>query len=363
MLCSNCYTGCTQVVTDRCVKYTGTDIPLFGIKTGDSQSYVNQALLGFVSANADGSGIKFTLSPSDTCDLMSQFLEDCKDTTVVDYVRALSKSVCTLDSDLTELSSSFATLEGGYITGCLSVDPTAGTHAVLQATINQTCSNLNAINATNLNLQTNYVRIDDIDDFIADYIANNISEGETGHASKMIPYTVVEYYGTLSNFDATGAGIGEWTNIYLCNGNNNTPDKRGRAAVGTTSGMGGGSFHPDVDPSLSGNPSYSLFSTGGSNTVTLNVTQLPSHTHTGTTSIDPGHSHAIKSNSITSMDPNSSARFEGGGSNRYVVGYNAVTELAGNHSHTFTTNATGGGQAHPNIQPVIACHYIMYIPQ
>ena len=48
----------------------------------------------------------------------------------------------------------------------------------------------------------------------------------------MVPYTVVEYYGPLTYFDNTGAGQGDWDRIFLCNGLNGTPDKRGRVAVG-----------------------------------------------------------------------------------------------------------------------------------
>lgn len=362
MDCSNCYSGCTHVTSDKCVKYTGMDNEILGIKNGDSQSYVNQVLMGFVTANSDGTGIKFTLAPEDTCSLITDGLQNCKDVTVVDYVRALSIAVCSLVDRITTNEDNFSTLEADYLTGCIEVDASAGTHAVLQATIVQTCINTTAIEATNLNLSTNYVAIADIAQYIEDYIANSEDSNVlTGVQTKMVPYTVVEYYGSLSYFDATGAGMGDWANIYLCNGNNTTPDKRGRTAVGTTSGMGGGAFSPSVDPSLPGNPSYSLRSTAGSNSVTLNATQIPSHTHTGDTTTDPGHTHNLNTNTIMYKTP-SGERFEGGGSNEYKQGYNDPTAIGGSHKHTFTTNSSGGGGSHANIQPVIACHYIMYIP-
>ncbi|BCU97892.1 MAG: hypothetical protein CM15mV19_1420 [uncultured marine virus] len=45
--CSNCYNGCTEITSDKCVKYTGVDVPILGIKNGDSLSYVEQALITF----------------------------------------------------------------------------------------------------------------------------------------------------------------------------------------------------------------------------------------------------------------------------------------------------------------------------
>ena len=363
MLCSNCYDNCVQTTTDKCVKYTGLPNEVLGIKTGDSLSYVEQALIGFVTANSNGTGVKFRLEPEDICSITSNFMTTCTDHSVVDYVRALSKSVCLLTTEITNIISNMSSTETTYMVGCLNVDEDGGTHVVLQATINETCNNAQSITAINFNLETNYVKVSEIDNYIADFIANNTSEEAIlGHASKMVPYTVVEYYGSLGYFDATGAGTGEWTNIYLCNGNNTTPDKRGRVAVGTTTGMNGAAFAPAVNPALPGNPTYSLYSTGGSNTVTLSASQVPSHTHTGGTDQDNGHTHDLSNTNLMGRNP-SGARFEGGGSNQYTVGGSLVTSRAGAHSHSFVTNPSGGGGSHPNIQPVLACHYIMYIPQ
>jgi hypothetical protein len=42
----------------------------------------------------------------------------------------------------------------------------------------------------------------------------------------MVPYSVLEYYGPLNNFDVTGKGLGDWDKVYLCNGLNSIPIKR-----------------------------------------------------------------------------------------------------------------------------------------
>lgn len=375
MACSNCYTGCTQITSDKCVKYTGLANTVLGIQNGDSLNYATSAIMGFLTTTLDGTGIKYELAVEDMCTISSQYLVDCTDITVIEITRALSKAICDLDTTTTTLVDAEAALEAAYtIPGCITAVGTDGTHAILQATMTQVCANTTAITATNLDLSTNYVAIADVDTYIADYIATQASGGLTGQQAKMVPYTVVEYYGSLTYFDATGAGTGDWVNIYLCNGNNGTPDKRGRVAVGTTSGMGGGTFDSVVDPAISGNPTYTLRSTGGANTVTLTATQIPSHTHTGTTSVVTDHTHKMVSLVSTSrQEPPGTTQalltsYSTGGNLGYTLtgtnsdATNGQTSAAGGHSHTFTTGATGSGQSHSNVQPVIACHYIMYIP-
>ena len=194
----------------------------------------------------------------------------------------------------------------------------------------------------------------------------------------MIPYTVVEFYGNITGkFDATGAGLGEWEKIYLCNGNNGTPDKRGRVSVGTTTGMGGGTLDAAVDPSNSGNPNYSLGTKYGSCMVSLNITQIPSHSHTATnTVIDTGHFHYLSTvsgqTSKPALSPSTylaSVNNEGNDGN-YVLGGTLEALPSVGKSATSTTNISvqtslsniGGGLGHNNVQPSIGCYYIMYIP-
>ena len=225
----------------------------------------------------------------------------------------------------------------------------------------QVCVNTAAITATNADLSTNYVAIVDVDTYIADYIAAQDTGGVTGQAAKMVPNTVVEYYGGLTFFDATGAGTGEWANVYLCNGNNGTPDKRGRVAVGTTSGMGGGTFSSVVDPAITGNPTYVLYSTGGSNTITLTTAQVPAHTHSGTTTTDGDHTHTYTQYTLDQEVAETGNGVRALNKSNTQSG-SFTTSSSGGHEHTFTTASSGGGGSHPNVQPVLACHYIMYIP-
>lgn len=360
-ICSNCYNGCAEITSDQCIRYTGIDVPVLGIKTGDSLSYVEQALITFLTSTLDGTGIKLTINPAIICEIVNKNIADCEDLTLVNIINALIKATCELDERLTAVEGDIAALEGNYTIGCLTgVSASSGTHAILQAVITNLCALNTEVDALALDVDTNYVKLADLNTLIANYLSSlSVS---TKYYNRMVPYTVVEYYGPLSgNFDVSGAGLGDWEKIYLCNGQNGTPDKRGRVGVGATSGMGGGAFSPAVDPSIFGNPSYSLLSTGGANNVTLSVSQIPSHTHvaTATSSVtDPGHSHTISHLDKGNPGDGSSTIDFGG-----PATFSTNTATTGISVSTSVVNSnTGGGLSHPNVQPVIACYYIMYIP-
>jgi microcystin-dependent protein len=179
----------------------------------------------------------------------------------------------------------------------------------------------------------------------------------------MIPYVAVPYFNPdLSNFDATGAGIGNWVKIYLCNGANpGVPDLRGRVLVGTTTGMNGGTLNAAVDPAVPGNPAYSLGTTTGLNQVTLGPTQIPSHTHTITNVVsvtDPGHTHNLKVN--TNAAGSGNPAFEAASTQGNFATDSAQTGVTVNVAST--ASSFGGGLPHQNNQPATGCYYIIYIP-
>jgi microcystin-dependent protein len=357
MSCSNCFNGCAEIVSDKCVRYTGIDVPVLGIQTGDSLSYVEQALIEFLTSTLDGTGIKPDINPLIICTVVQKYLPTCGDITVVDLINALIKAACdlqvqitALDAELTIVQQQIAVIEAPYTIGCLTgVTTTSGTHAILQAVITKLCAFI-------LDVETNYVQLADLDALIQAYLDSLSSS--TKFYTKMVPFTVVEFSGDpTGKFDVTGAGLGDWEKIYLCNGLNGTPDKRGRVTVGTTSGMGGGPFNSAVDPAIPGNPAYSLGTTTGSNTITLSTGQIPSHTHIATATVsDPGHTHDyVGVDTVLTAGGSSSSRRCG---DFTKTSFSAVTGIS-----VGVVNAPiGGGGSHPNIQPVIAAHYIMYIP-
>jgi microcystin-dependent protein len=376
--CSNCYNGCTEIVSDKCVRYTGIDVPVLGIQTGDSLSYVEQALITFLTSTLDGTGIKIDLNQETLCDFVKGYLPTCGDITLVDVLNALTESVCFLKDEVLALEAKFAELEQGYAIECLegSPDPTS-TYEVLQATINKLCQLETDLAALALDVDTNYVKLADLDALIQAYL-DSISPVVTQQYEKMVPFTVLEYYGDIAgNFDGTGAGIlaTGWDKVYLCNGLNGTPDKRGRSPIGSTSALVGGG---PLDPIVAAGPAYGLQTIAGESYVTLATTQIPAHSHVATVVIsDPGHTHLTlvsqqlgagspaptsTSSMVTSYaNDTASQNYDAKGSVSTPDASITNSKITG-IGVTVTNSSEGGGQSHNNIHPVISCYYIMYIP-
>ena len=361
MSCSNCYNGCTEIVSDKCVRYTGIDVPILGIKTGDSLSYIEQALIEFLTATIDGRGIIPIIDPEIICDIVNNNLPTCGAISLNEILTALIKSTCSLQTQIGAINSTLDVLNGDYTIGCLSgVTSVSDTHAVLQAVITKLCATDAALGALAVTISATYVRLDQLDILIQQYLDSQSSS--TSYYNKMVPYTVVEYYGSLTGFDLNGIGSGVWEKVYLCNGLNNTPDKRGRSPIGATQGVGGGPFDPQVDPTL-GNPTYALKTTNGVNAVSLAANQLASHTHTAVASIvDPGHTHAIQTYPATGGTATGVVGTTTGGTSGSSPSTTQNITNLNTGNVTVTVNPQGSGAAHNNVHPVISCYYIMYIP-
>ena len=376
MSCQNCYNGCTDIISDKCTKYTGNNVPELGIENGDSLFSVQQSIFSFLLSVIDGTSIKPEINQEFICEKISQYLGE-QELTLPNIINAILQTACDLQTQVTNVKNSVDTINTAYTLNCVSgVTDNTNTHEVLQAVITKLCSVNTALTALSLNVSTNYVKLSELDSLIVAYLSGGSSS--TKLYNKMVPYTVVEFYGDITGkFDATGSGLGEWEKIYLCNGNNGTPDKRGRVSVGTTTGMGGGTLDAAVDPSNSGNPNYSLGTKYGSCMVSLNITQIPSHSHTATnTVIDAGHFHYLSTvsgqTSKPALSPSTylaSVNNEGNDGN-YVLGGTLEALPSVGKSATSTTNISvqtslsniGGGLGHNNVQPSIGCYYIMYIP-
>ncbi len=370
-MCSNCYNGCTEVVSDQCVRYTGIDVPVLGIKTGDSLSYVEQAFITFLTSTLDGTGIKLDISSEIICDLVKQYLPTCEDLTALNLFKALIEAACSLQTQLDAQKARIDVIEADYDIACLEgVSTGDGTHAILQAVITNLCATNTALAALALNVSTNYVAIADLNTLIAAYLAS-ITPSDN-YSNRMVPYAAQEYYGSLANFDLSGAGLGLFANIYLCNGNNGTPDKRGVVPVGAIAGVPGGALDSAVDPGSSAfNPNYAVGGgIVGTNSVILDTTEIPSHIHIIT---DPGHFHFtvdaysnVGSNApVTTAFPMAQSWLIGGNADYQLnTGTGTATLSPSQTKATGITqaNSTGGDLPHDNKQPALACYYIISIP-
>lgn len=361
MGCSNCFNGCADIVSDQCVKYTGIDIPGLGIVTGDPLLVIENQIINKILTLITGEGIIPVIDPFDLCPIVSNYLPISGDITLNDVIHALIKSICDLDGRVTLIEGDLAVLNSNYTISCLTgVFPNSGTHDIVQAVIDKLCDVDTALTLLSTNVTTNYVLIADIDSYIASYLAS--IPATTLYNSKMIPYVAVPYFGPVGGiFDITGAGIGDWIKIYLCNGQNLTPDLRGRVLVGATT-MGNTAFNPAVDPGIVGNPAYSLNTITGANQAFLtNATQLPPHSHNTTvTIIDPGHVHPnTKQNPIDGSG--STYNYDSVGDQQHYGLMDSGSALTG-ITATATNASVGASEGHNNIQPVHATNYIIYIP-
>jgi len=382
--CSNCYNGCTEVCSDKCVKYTGVDVPVLGIKHGDSLSFVEQSLITYLSSTLDGTGIFPIVPPATICPTVQGNLDDCNPLSLNNYLEGIIKSLCQIEETIGVIEEEVPT--DPYILGCLSVpgatdDPTANTstdtQAVIQAVIDKVCEVQLNLNQFISYVNNTFVAISDINTYIENYINNNPTQ--TLINNRMVPFSATPYFGSLGNFDGSGAGIGEWDRIFLCNGANGTPDLRGRVVVASTTGMpGGGGLDPAVIPILGQVPEWSLGTTSGAYRVTLESSEIPPHTHvsTVTSSLSPAsHTHKVVSlGSANTQDPVGADQqirqgYSTGGNLGYAMRGTSDPATRGLTSEvTQTLNVgvsladTGGGQDHANWQPGYGAYYIIYIP-
>lgn len=136
---------------------------------------------------------------------------------------------------------------------------------------------------------------------------NNTQIATTAFVNSALPVgSVIMWYGLLANIP---------TGWQICDGTNGTPDMRDRFPVGAGT-------------------SYALNDTGGANSVTLDVTQIPSHAHTGSSATESiAHTHDFSVTSGLS-----------GAHDHTGTGTTSTVDLA--HTHSGTTGSTSISHTH-----------------
>jgi microcystin-dependent protein len=125
----------------------------------------------------------------------------------------------------------------------------------------------------------------------------------------------------------------------LCDGLDGRPNLKGRFIVGYDGGDG------DYD---------TIGKNGGTKTVALNITEMPSHSHSMTTA--GNHQHYVKE--VVAGDEGSQGTDNSVGS-WDETGTQKFTSFAGDHTHTI--DSTGGGDAHENRPPYYTLAYIIKV--
>lgn len=362
MACTDCFNGCSATTSDKCVKYTGVDVPELNILKGDPLYSVENNIILKILSMMVGDGILPEIPTEDYCAIIAVNLPPVGPYTLNDYISAITKALCNNTSAIQTIDEELQVLRADYDLNCLTgigSQDVGNTHVILQAVLDYACQLQTQIDSLALMVTTNYVAVSDLDGYIEEYLTSVAPSNLI--SNKMIPYTAVEYYGTLDNFNASGAGIGDWAKVYLCNGANGTPDKRGRTPVGVTSVVGGGAYNPAVDPGITDNPNYVLNTPLGSNTVTLTAAQIAPHTHTATVVVtDPGHTHPNSTES-TVNGSGSTYNYDSVGDKEHFGTISTQSATTG-ITVSVTNSSSGSGDAHSNIQPVLPCYYIMFIP-
>jgi hypothetical protein len=380
MSCSNCFNGCTEITSDRCVRYTGANIPELGIQNGDTLLFVEQALAQFIISALDGTGITPVIDPSIICNAVSVNLPTSGNLTLIDIISGLVKSICDLQEeidtiivDVTEINNVLAELNAFYDipSSCFATGVTINpesTHSVLQALLDTFC-------ALSISLPTTYVLQSELNSEVVAILENEGVVGPvTKEYTKMVPYVAYPWFAPIDvvsgNFGSTGEGYAEGPYQYVnfCNGQNGTPDMRGRVPAGLTTGMLGGDFDPQVNPNTPGNPNYvatPTFTRTGVNFVQLEIPNLPQHFHGGSSvvSTDTGHTHLFPNPATNIYNAPIGVGFGAQGGTEKWLGDNTSIPLGyANITSTLTITPEGQNIAHANTQPTIGCYYIMYIP-
>jgi len=380
--CTPCNTNnCLTPTSSDCVLYQGDPVSSLNICTNDTETEVLTTVLNEILTLINGTGITPT-GISNTCDFINAQLLNTTNPTLINYLQVIINSLCTINTNLTNLTTQVNTSATYANPGCLTLPSNPTTPQVLQAVINELCdlsTQVSQLTTTVDNGPTlTSTIITQINTIISNFLGTNVlscnnvgrstsvdSNGNTivQFNAMVPPFCPIPYVGPTSNFDNTGAGLASkgYCGWYFCNGQVvngvQLPDMRGYVFAGATN-VTGGTLDNRVDPVFNSDPTYAsnVGDKKGEVKHILTVNELASHTHPV---IDPGHNHTYQTkntrksgtdNIITAWDaPGDSAEFTGP-----LVGTNFNTT-------GISISGTGSNVPHNTVQPTLYGVWIMRI--
>ena len=298
---------CLNPVSDKCVLYTGPDIPILGICTGDRLSEIEEVILNKLLGYSSGEGIEISTLTAN-CDFVINALAG-KDKDLSSLIQVLFDQNCTLYQLIKDLENR---KENPYPFNfrCLITPPTPSRDQVIQSLINKVCELNNAVDRL-LNPEEDGGDEDDgqslkdtIEDITGNFIRSNIKACSNnmeitgwGKNTQMTlinqcpPGTVLFGNYDLTSFDPTGKGLRNrgFCGWALANGNNGTWDMRGLGASGATN-IAGPPILPSVTIAGDSSTQTSVGSIVGLPKVLLTINHIPEHEHN--TSQVP-HTHTV----------------------------------------------------------------------
>ena len=169
MSCDSCYNGCVETVSDECVRYTGIDYAALGVETGDNLVSVEQAIMNALVPLLSGEGDTIGLNIS--CPVVDQYLPAHTPNTKELFTATVS-AICSLQSQIFSIDDILAILNADYSIGCLQgVTASSDTHAIVQAIINKLCAVATDLTNFEINVNSNYVKLADLNSLIAAYLS------------------------------------------------------------------------------------------------------------------------------------------------------------------------------------------------
>jgi hypothetical protein len=252
-----------------------------------------------------------------------------------------------LSTQTTNLATGNALITGGSLTNIATVTALSGQITNLSTpNISVTGGNIsNTVGANNTLTSANLINATAT---TKSYNDNSNAVATTAYVNSVLPRgAIIMWGGSIASIPAG------WQ---LCDGSNSSPDLRGQFIVGA------------------GNSQYPVAGTGGSASVTLTNSNLPSHTHSanlsGTTDqggahnhtvIDPGHVHpTLQGGYMTSGGYFGYGTQGGGVTGSATTGITLAQASTHNHTMTLTGNvsSTGNGQSFSILPPYYALCYI-----